>query len=583
MSLPPLANLFASYDADPLALERRAADLASGGTFDAVWRPAPGWVAAMAHLPGSDANDEATRQRGLAFAEGRFAVGRAERAASMVDSRPEGLAALAGDFAFIRFHPDGAATVVRSCGGLVPFYLWQAGRHACVATRLTDLVRHLPDEPRLDPLINAVWTTGHGVFPDHRTFIAGVSILGRGCFARLDPPDAPRLRQYWDPRPSRLERPTPQRTTEHAERLRALLLEKLARDLDPQDGNLLTLSGGVDSSSLAALATRVVSRPIWTWSLLPEPEELFRHEMGYIGPLREHCGVARSWVVRFGAATRLELLRSAPRLAFHIVHPALCALPGILREAPVRVLFGGEFADEVCGSAFTLPDWAAATSLAALIRGLGRLPFGRRDVLRWVRRSFQRLARRPALPFPTDLPEFVRPELRLEYRDWRERRSRDAARDDRPNGYLALRAEADGFVAMNWEAASTLGVRRSFPFFNREVLELAFQCHPAELVGPGIKKLLRNALRHDVPTANLERADRGRLGSDLMSVQHSRARPFPEGLRPIIRSEWFARPYRTLQHAEGHGIEQLELFVSSLALHRHRGAASLLSNARSHV
>src|SRR3989442_8714690 len=37
-------------------------------------------------------------------------------------------------------------------------------------------------------------------------------------------------------------------------------------------------------------------------------------------------------------------------------------------------------------------------------------------------------------------------------------------------------------------------------------------------------------------------------------------------------------PYTTLFRS--HGIEQLELFVSSLALHRHRGAASLLSNAR---
>jgi len=176
----------------------------------------------------------------------------------------------------------------------------------------------------------------------------------------------------------------------------------------------------------------------------------------------------------------------------------------------------------------------------------------------------------------------VLPELRIEYRDWLERRRRDAARDDRPHGYLALRAEADGFVAMNWEAASTLGVRRSFPFFNREVLELAFQCHPAELVGPGPKKLLRTALRHDVPAVNLGRADRGRLGSDFMGAQHACAHALPEGLRPIVRAEWF-RPFRSLEHGEAHGLEQLELFVSSLALHRHRGAASLLSNARSHV
>lgn len=581
MSLPPLANLFAFHDSDPLALERLAADLASGHEFDAVWRPAPGWISAIAHLPGGDA-DGPTRAQELVFAEGQLAVGSMARAAALADARPEGLAALSGDFGFIRFHPDGAATAVRSCGGLVPFYLWQSGARACVATRLTDLVRHLPDEPRADLLVNAVWTTGHALFPDNRTFIAGVSILGRGSFARLDPPATPRTGRYWDPRPSRLPRPSPQRASEHAERLRSLLIEKLARDLDPEGGNLLTLSGGVDSSSLAALATRVVGRRIWTWSLVPGQEDLFRRDMNYIEPLLAHCGVARSWTVRLTPANRLELLRAAPRLAFQIVHPALCALPGVLREAPVRVLFGGEFADEVCGSVFTLPDWAAATSLAALVRGFRRLPFGRRTALLWLNRRLQWLTRRPALPFPADLPDFVRPDVRLEYRDWLARRRSDAARDREPLAYLALRAEADGFVAMNWEAASALGVRRSFPFFNREVLELAFACHPAELIGPGPKQLLRAALRHDVPAVSLGRADRGRLGSGFMSVQHSRDHPLSDRLRPIVKDEWFDA-HRSLSHFDAHGLQQLEQFTASLALHRTRTATSSFSGERSRV
>ncbi len=63
---------------------------------------------------------------------------------------------------------------------------------------------------------------------------------------------------------------------------------------------------------------------------------------------------------------------------------------------------------------------------------------------------------------------------------------------------------------MHWEMTSALGVRRCFPFVTREVLELAFECHPAELVGPGTKRLLRSALANDVPRFNLERPDKGR-------------------------------------------------------------------------
>ncbi len=194
---------------------------------------------------------------------------------------------------------------MRSCGGLVPFYLKQSGHRFVIATRLGDFVRYLPDEPRLDPLVNAM----------------------------------------------------------------TLLIEKLTRDLDPEDGNLLTLSGGVDSSSLAALAAGVVQRKVWTWSLLPrkERQDLVQHEMSFIEPLAQQYGFARRWEIHAHERLMLELWQAAPRIVFHVVYPALCSLPAVMREAPVRVLFGGEFADVVCGSVFTVPDWAEQTPLWRLM------------------------------------------------------------------------------------------------------------------------------------------------------------------------------------------------------------------------
>src|SRR5207245_312912 len=84
--LPPLANLFAAHDPDPLRLADLAAELEASGEFVAVWRPAPGWVAAAAPLPGGPADQFEGRDSALAVAEGR----EGDR-----------------DAGFIRFDPDG--------------------------------------------------------------------------------------------------------------------------------------------------------------------------------------------------------------------------------------------------------------------------------------------------------------------------------------------------------------------------------------------------------------------------------------------------------------------------------------------
>lgn len=571
--LPPLANLFAAYDPDSQSLAALEQDLRRSGDFRTVSRPTPGWVIAIRPLPGGQAIEEPWRDGALEFVEGQDLVRhRLSELLDVTDHAPERLARLPGDFGFIRVRSDGSATVVRSCGGLVPLYLTSQGGRAALSTRLGDFVRYLPDEPRLDQLINAVWTTGWGLFPDGRTFLDNVRILDRGCFAQLGRGCKITLGRYWDPRPKSLGQPSRARADEHAERLRALLLAKLERDLHPDGGNLLTLSGGVDSSSLAALATRVSNARLWTWSLLPGPDELFRREMSYIQPLVQRLGIERMWIVRLQEETRFELLRAAPQVVFHVIHPALCALPRMVAEGDVRVLLGGEFADEVCGSVFTLPDWAVNTTLRQLITGLRRLPLGRRDVLRWAKHRLLGVLRRPVVPFPPDLPAFIRSEVRDEYRVWFAGRRRAAARDPAARRALALQCEADGFLAMNWEAASALGVRRSFPFFNREVLELAFECHPCELVGPDTKKLLRAALRGDVPRENLFRRDKGHWGGDLRRTQVESMGPLPASLGSIVRREWYPRPPKKLAYCDAFGLSQLTVFAQAFAARRRERA-----------
>ncbi len=563
MSSPHSANLFAVHDVEP-RLADIAADLAASGEFAEVWRPAPGWVVGSMPLPRSSPDPVGVRESGLLFAEGRDVIADFQRLSTLTDQAPKSLASFPGDFGFIRFRPRGEATFVRSCGGLVPFYFSQSGQRIAIGTRLGDFVRFLPDEPRLDPLVNAIWMTGYGLFPDGRTFLAGVSILERGCFGRVRVGRIDRGR-YWDPRPQQLTPPSPQREREHAERLRALLIRKLERELDPEGGNLLTLSGGVDSSSLGALAAGTVGRRVWTWSLLPAPDDLYAHEMSYIAPLAERFGFERRWEVRITQKTRFDLLRAGPSVVFHVAHPALCALPAILAEAPVRVLFGGEFADEVCGSVCTIPDWAAHTPLRHLLRAAQSLPTGPRDRLQWFKHRLRHQVGRPAIPFPHRLPRFVREDIHAEYAEWLERCRRKLVRDIHPLRYLGLRAEMDGFVPMNWEATSALGIRRLFPFFHREVLELASECHPAELVGPGTKKLLRAALRDDVPRQTLYRSDKGPWGRYLQTKSVACDEAMPDLARTVVSEDrWPARSL-LCDYADARALTQLVVFCEAVS------------------
>jgi hypothetical protein len=342
----------------------------------------------------------------------------------------------------------------------------------------------------------------------------------------------------------------------------------------------------VDSSSLAALAAGVVGRKVWTLSLLPrkERQDLLQHEMSFIEPLAQQYGFARRWQVHFHERLLLDLWRSAPRIVFHVIHPALCRLPAIVQEAPVRVLFGGEFADAVCGSVFTIPDWARHTSPFRLLMDSQIVLENPRTIIRWARYRLALLRGHEPLPFPRELLEtelatkkpldLFHPAVREEYLTWWERKRKALQQDPDPWRHLAMHsATLDPFVPMNWEACSALGIRRSFPFFNREVLELAYECHPTELYGPGTKKLLRAALHNDVPSRNLYRQDKGRrddaaFKSMLALQEPPPEEPLPEELAQVLNSEWLANPPATLGYFQYRYLTRLLIFVESLRARR---------------
>jgi asparagine synthetase B (glutamine-hydrolysing) len=378
------------------------------------------------------------------------------------------------------------------------------------------------------------------MFIDGRTFVEGVSILPRASHVELAPGREPRQATYWDPRPAAgtVLHPDPDRPRE----LRSLLVSALERDLDPRGGNLITLSGGVDSCSLAALAGGTLALPVSSWSLIPSFDPERSRELSYMDPIVRAASIAPALRRESSAERYARWLEEAPGLPCQVAHPALCDLPKVAAEHDVRVLFGGDFADQVCGHWVRITDWARETTAAQLITRRHLLPFGRRDYVRWARRRLMDLVGRPSIPLWSYLPPWTRQEVAEEYREWLRRYRRAEGRDRRPLKELAEHAAADMWVAINWEATTAVGVRRSFPFWSREMLEFAFRCHPHELLGPGPKRLLRSALRDDVPARNLNRPDKAAWGRRNFEPVPQIDPELPPGAERLVRPDWKPPP-----------------------------------------
>lgn len=532
MNLAPLADVVAYVDRMPsrLADVKRALD----GRFDAVWSPVEGSVMATKALPRSVPDGEEFRQAGLAFAEGRDTV--TDR--SLTDLA---LSSLPGNVGFARAEQDGLV-VVRSGPGTVPWYAWQDGERALVTTTFTEMVRMLPVAPPLDPLVCGLWAGVQALFPDGRSFLRGVTAIPPGHTAEVRPGRSVSCHLWWDPWPEELPWPTQAGRADRVERFRHAVLTALDREVSTEPVNLLTLSGGVDSSALAYLVRRRLGRPLAGLSFVPPPEvPEAQVERSYLDPLVADLDITPHRRLPLDTTQRIALAADTPPVAFPVLHPALHVLPSLVAGWGVEVLVGGEFADEICGGWYALPDWLDAVSLPRLITRLRALPNGKSDVKAWARR------RRPGYlapgSWPATLPEWVQPEVHQEYQAWRADQVAAFRASSALHRYQrALLSWQQPAVAMNWEVCSFLGVRRSFPFISAEVLEVVAACHPVELLGPGEKRLERQAFAGLVPDRYLLRPKGGRwVGDDddvlidPPAVPASLSTSVREALGPIAR------------------------------------------------
>jgi len=336
---------------DPALAARYAARLAHGDGWDVV-APHPSWVMVTRPLGTGTVPDrtplvlegwpDLVRWQGSAEA-GHAALARAVDQRRWTD--------VPGDVGFLHVAVDGTAVAARAPAGRIPLYVHGFADGVVLSTRLDRLLCLRPEWPwQIDGLVLHNWAGWTGVSPRGRTTIRGVSLVPQGHTVHLAPGDRiPRVPQrFWDPRPDAIPRRSD--AGEYGERLRALVVRHLEDELDPGGANLLALSGGVDSSTLAVAAHVLVGRRYQAVSNVPVnpvDRSLEERYLGIVARLAPPVGHVRyAWTPE----EDLRVFSDGPPVGLPVIHPVLLKLGELQRRMPSVAYFGGEWGDASCGA-----------------------------------------------------------------------------------------------------------------------------------------------------------------------------------------------------------------------------------------
>ena len=255
---------------------------------------------------------------------------------------------LSGQFAIALW--DGARErllLVRDRVGVRPLFYARSDGRLLFASEVKAILAVAPERASLDvqglAQICTFWAT-----VGSRTVFDGVKSLSPGHILIAEK-GAERLERYWDwtfpAAPGRSDLSL----SAAAEQLRAVLTDAVREQLRSDVPVGAYLSGGLDSSGIAALAQRLGGR-LQTFSI--EFEDAEYDESGFQRRVAEHLGVRHSAI----RCTHRDIGAVFPDLIWHTESPVLRTAPAPLmllsqhvQEAGFKVVLTGEGADEVFG------------------------------------------------------------------------------------------------------------------------------------------------------------------------------------------------------------------------------------------
>jgi asparagine synthase (glutamine-hydrolysing) len=301
--------------------------------------------------------------------------------------------ALRGMFAFaIWDRPRQRLLLARDRLGIKPLYYRVDEHELLFASEIKALLAASGERPVFNDAVLPEFLSTRFVSGDE-TFFRGVRKLLPGHVLAWSPGEPPRPRRYWqlpDPRPATAA-PS---AADLRERLEAAVSSHLMSDVPLG----VFLSGGIDSSALAALAARATSEPLQTFAV--GFAEADANELPYARLVANHIGARHREVT----VTPESFFEALPHALWHEDEPMafsssvpLFLLARLAREH-VKVVLTGEGADELFlgynryrvtrwNARLGQPYWAAMPAAARrAVRGAVRaLPA---PLARVARRSF---------------------------------------------------------------------------------------------------------------------------------------------------------------------------------------------------
>jgi asparagine synthase (glutamine-hydrolysing) len=419
--------------------------------------------------------------------------------------------------------------------GIKPLYWTRAGDRLLFGSEIksilaSGLVRAEANEHALPELLGTRYLSGT------ETLFKGVHRLLPGHTLVFENGETT-IRQYWDV-PAGESNPDVERLSDAdaTERFRCLLEESVRIRLMSDVPLGMFLSGGLDSSAIAALMARMIDRPLQTFSVAFKERSF--SELEYARQVSTAIGADAHEVV----IDDRDFFGALPRLIWHedepIAHPSSVPLYFVsdLASKHVKVVLTGEGSDELLAGYGKYPralvNWRAGAAYAAVPEALRQwiaaslVPQLPGRLGRYARRSFLAVARTPEAMF---FDNFASIGLRRQSSLLAPAVAAGATPDraygpsrayfDRPNGrsttldrllYADLKTYLVELLMKQDQMSMAASIESRVPFLDHHVVEFAAALPPRmKLRGFTTKRILRDAVRTLLPESILTRQKMG--------------------------------------------------------------------------
>ena len=284
------------------------------------------------------------------------------------------LSLIRGGFALLLWEEGGRrAIAVRDQIGERGLVWSRIGGRTLVAAEIAELLAARASAAEPDPVSLAHWLAVMGM-PDDRTLLRGIQRLLPGHALELTEQGA-RVWRYWEP-------PRPTGADSSLADAVALVRARLASSVERRTraGTGVLLSGGIDSSAVAALAARAPTPVVRAYSAV-FPDHPSADEAALIELTARSLGLAVVRAVVRGGSVTLGSLPYLKRWMLPCATPNLFFWSPLLRRAALDGdgrLLDGQGGDELFGLATGLfADRVRRGDLLGAVRLVGRVPGAR--------------------------------------------------------------------------------------------------------------------------------------------------------------------------------------------------------------